>query len=117
MLSVKNNEFLEAARAIGLSNFRIIFTQALPNALAPIMITFSITLGMAILVSAGLSYLGFGIPIPNLEWGSLVSAGRDAIRSAPWLTTIPGVFIMLTVMGFNLLGDGLRDALDPKLKK
>ncbi|NMA25058.1 MAG: ABC transporter permease subunit [Clostridiales bacterium] len=117
MLTVKGNEFIEAARAIGLSNYRIMFTQALPNGLAPIMITFSITLGNAILVSAGLSYLGFGIPVPYPEWGSLVSAGRDAIRSAPWLTTIPGLFIMVTVMGFNLLGDGLRDALDPKLKK
>ena len=117
LLSVKGNEFVEAARAVGLSNFRIIFTQVLPNGLAPIMISFSIALGMSILVSASLSFLGLGIPVPNPEWGSLVSAGRDNVRNAPWLTAFPGVFIMATVMGFNMLGDGLRDALDPKLKK
>ena len=117
VFQVKGNEYVEAARAIGLSNFRIIFTEVLPNAFAPIMISFSIALGGAILVSASLSFLGFGIPVPNPEWGSLVSAGRDTIRTAPWLTTFPGMFIMLTVMGFNMLGDGLRDAFDPKLKK
>jgi peptide/nickel transport system permease protein len=85
--------------------------------MAPIIITFTASLGMTILISAALSFLGFGIPVPNPEWGSLVSAGRGVIRQAPWLTTIPGLFIMVTVMGFNLLGDGLRDALDPKLKK
>ncbi|MCL1795565.1 MAG: ABC transporter permease [Clostridia bacterium] len=117
MLSVKENEFVEAARAIGLSNVRIIFTQVLPNGMAPIIISFSIALGNSILASASLSFLGFGIPVPNPEWGSLVAAGRDVIRTAPWLTTFPGLFIMITVMGFNMLGDGLRDALDPKLKK
>lgn len=117
LLSVKSNEYVEAARAVGLSNYRIIFTQVLPNGLAPIMISFSIALGMSILVSASLSFLGLGIPVPNPEWGSLVSSGRDYVRNAPWLTAVPGVFIMVTVMGFNMLGDGLRDALDPKLKR
>ena len=117
ILSVKGNEYVEAAHAVGLSNFRIIFTQVLPNGLAPIMISFSIALGMSILVSASLSFLGLGIPVPNPEWGSLVAAGRDNVRNAPWLTAFPGVFIMMTFMGFNILGDGLRDALDPKLKK
>ena len=117
VLTLKGSEFVEAARAIGLSNFRILYTQVLPNGLAPIMITFTASLGMAILISAGLSFLGFGIPVPNPEWGSLVSAGQDHIRSAPWLTIFPGLFIMLTVMAFNLLGDGLRDAFDPKLKR
>jgi len=117
ILTLKGSEFVEAAKAIGLSNLRILYTQVLPNGLAPIMITFTASLGMAILISAGLSFLGFGIPVPNPEWGSLVSAGRDQIRSAPWLTIFPGLFIMLTVMAFNLLGDGLRDAFDPKLKK
>ncbi|MDR0469975.1 MAG: ABC transporter permease subunit [Peptococcaceae bacterium] len=116
-LSVRDNEFVEAAKAIGLSNFRIMFTQVLPNGMAPILISFSIALGNSILISASLSYLGFGIPVPNPEWGSLVAAGRDVIRTASWLTTFPGLFIMATVMGFNMLGDGLRDALDPKLKK
>ena len=116
-LSVRDNEFVEAARAIGLSDFRIMFTQVLPNGMAPILISFSIALGNSILISASLSYLGFGISVPNPEWGSLVAAGRDVIRNASWLTTFPGLFIMATVMGFNMLGDGLRDALDPKLKK
>ena len=117
ILSIKDNEFVEAAHAIGLPNFRIIFAQILPNGLAPIIITFTTSLGLAILISASLSFLGYGIPVPNPEWGSLVSAGRDNIRNAPWLTTFPGLFIMITVMAFNLLGDGLRDALDPKLKR
>jgi peptide/nickel transport system permease protein len=116
-LSVRGNEFVEAARAIGLSNFRIIFTQVLPNGLAPIIVLFTALLGIAILTLAALSFLGFGIPIPYPEWGSMVAAGRDHIRHAPWLTFFPGLFIMITVMAFNLLGDGLRDAFDPKLKK
>jgi ABC-type dipeptide/oligopeptide/nickel transport system permease subunit len=72
---------------------------------------------MCIIIAASLSYMGFGVPAPTPEWGALVSAGRDFARSAPWLITFPGIFIMVTVLAFNLLGDGLRDALDPKLKK
>lgn len=117
VLSIKGNEFVEAAKAIGISEMRILYTQVLPNGLAPIIIVFTTSLGAAILISAGLSFLGFGIPIPNPEWGSLVAAGREQVRNAPWLTTFPGLFVMITVMGFNLLGDGLRDAFDPKLKK
>jgi peptide/nickel transport system permease protein len=117
ILSVRGQEYVEAARAIGLSSFRIIFTQVLPNGLAPIIVTFTTSLGMSIIVGASLSFLGFGVPVPHPEWGALISAGRDYIRTAPWLTTFPGIFIMITVLAFNLLGDGLRDALDPKLKK
>ncbi|MCL2391542.1 MAG: ABC transporter permease subunit [Oscillospiraceae bacterium] len=117
ILSIKGNEFVEAARAVGLPSSRIIFTQVLPNGLAPLIVAFSNVLGLSILISASLSFLGFGIPIPNPEWGQLVAAGRDNIRNAWWLTTFPGLFIMLALMAFNLLGDGLRDALDPKLKK
>ena len=117
VLTIKGNEYVEAARAIGLSQFRILYTQVLPNGLAPIIVSFTGSLGMAILISAGLSFLGFGVPLPNPEWGSLVAEGRGVIRLAPWITTFPGLFIMLTVMGFNLLGDGLRDAFDPKLKR
>jgi peptide/nickel transport system permease protein len=116
-LTVVGAEYVEAARAIGLSNLRIILTQVLPNGLAPIIVTFSTSLGNSILISASLSFLGLGIPIPNPEWGSLVAAGRDVIAVAPWLSTIPGLVIVLTVMGFNMLGDGLRDALDPKQKR
>lgn len=117
VLTVRNQEFVEAARAIGLPNVRIIFTQVLPNGLSPIIVTFTATLGLSIIVAASLSFLGFGIPAPNPEWGALVSSGRNYIRSAPYLTTFPGLFIMITVLAFNLVGDGLRDALDPKLKR
>ena len=117
ILSIKGSEFVEAARAIGLPSLRIIFTQVLPNGLSPLIVLFTSLLGITILISASLSFLGFGIPVPNPEWGALVAAGRDNIRNAPWLTTFPGLFIMVTVMAFNMLGDGLRDALDPKLKK
>jgi peptide/nickel transport system permease protein len=114
---VRSNEFVEAARAVGMSRFKIIFTQVLPNALSPIIVTFTTSIGSVIIVSASLSFLGFGVPAPNPEWGSLISARRNYIRTAPWISTFPGLFIMATVLAFNLLGDGLRDALDPKLKK
>ena len=117
ILTVRNQEFVEAARAIGLSNFRIIFAQVLPNGLAPLIVAASVNLGMNIIVAASLSFLGFGIPVPAPEWGSLISVNRDFAQVAPWLMTFPGLFIMITVLAFNLLGDGLRDALDPKLKK
>lgn len=117
ILTVRNQEFVEAARAIGLSNARIIFTQVLPNGLSPIIVTVTASLGLSIIVAASLSFLGFGVQVPHPEWGALISAGRDFARSAPWLMTFPGLFIMVTVLAFNLLGDGLRDALDPKLKR
>ena len=117
VLTIKNWEFVEATRAIGMSNIRIVFTQILPNGLSPIIVTFTASLGLSIIVAASLSFLGFGIPVPRPEWGALVSDGRNYIRSAPWLTTFPGLFIMITVLAFNLLGDGLRDALDPRLRR
>ena len=117
VLTVKGNEYVEASRAIGFSNLRIITTQVLPNGLSPILVQITTLLGFSITTSAALSFLGFGIPPPTPEWGLLVSAGRDLARAAPWLMAFPGLFIMITVLGFNLLGDGLRDALDPKLKK
>lgn len=117
VLSIRNHEYVEAARAIGMSDFKIIFTQVLPNGLSPIIVTFSATIGIAILVAAGLSFLGLGVPVPNPEWGALVSSGRNYLRTAPYLSTFPGLFIMITVLAFNMLGDGLRDALDPKLKR
>ena len=116
ILSLRNQEFVEAARAIGMSNFRIIFTQVLPNGLAPIIVIFTGSLGMAVMIGAALSFMGFGVAVPTPEWGALVSAGRNYIRTAPFLMTYPGLLIMITALAFNLLGDGLRDALDPKLK-
>ncbi|MCL2201628.1 MAG: ABC transporter permease subunit [Oscillospiraceae bacterium] len=117
ILSIRGQEYVEAAKAIGLSDFRIMFTQVLSNGLAPIIVTFTTSLGITIIVAASLSFLGFGVPVPHPEWGALISGGREFIRNAPWLTTFPGIFIMVTVLAFNLLGDGLRDALDPKQKK
>ena len=116
ILTVKGNEFVEASKAIGLPNFRIIFTQVLPNGLAPIIVVFTTGLGATILIVSGLSFLGFGVPVPHPEWGALISSGREYMRTAPWLSTFPGMFILLTALSFNMLGDGLRDALDPKLK-
>ena len=116
ILTVKGNEFVEAGRAMGLSGIRIIFSHVLPNGMAPIIISITNSMGMSILASAGLSFLGLGVPIPNPEWGSLVSEGRNHVTHAPWLTIFPGLFVVITVMGFSMLGDGLRDALDPKLK-
>jgi peptide/nickel transport system permease protein len=117
ILTVRGNEYVEAARAIGLPNIRIILAQVLPNGLSPIIVTFTLSLGMAIIMSSSLSFLGFGVPVPTPEWGLLIAEGRDHVRIAPHLMIFPGLFIMLTVLSFNLLGDGLRDALDPKLKK
>ena len=117
VLTVKGEEFVEAARAIGFSDVRIITTQVLPNGLSPIIVLVTSSLGLSITVGAALSFLGFGIPPPTPEWGTLIAAGRTVGSTAPWLMTFPGLSIMITVLGFNLLGDGLRDALDPKLKK
>ena len=117
VISVKGQEYIEAAHAIGMSNFRIIFTQVLPNGLSPIIVLVSMRMGIAILDAASLSFIGFGISPPTPEWGAMVSAGRNFIRTAPHLILFPGLFIMLTTFACTLLGDGLRDALDPKLKK
>ena len=116
IISIKNQEYVEAAKAIGMSNFRLLFTEILPNGFSPIIVTFTAGLGTAIIVAASLSFLGFGIPVPQPEWGALISDGRNYIRTSPYLMTFPGLFIMITVLAFNLVGDGLRDALDPKLK-
>lgn len=116
-LAIRGQEYVEAAKVIGMSDAKIIFTQILPNAFSPILVTFTATIGIAILVAASLSFIGLGVSVPMPEWGSLVSSGRNVIRTAPYLSTFPGVFIMITVLAFNIVGDGLRDALDPKLKR
>ena len=117
ILSIRDNEYVEASRAIGFSNLRIVFTNILPNGLAPIIVTVTNYIGVMIIVGASLSFLGFGVPLPHPEWGTMIANSRVFIHSAPWLTLFPGLFIMITVLAFNLLGDGLRDALDPKQKK
>ena len=113
----ENDYIVEAAHAIGLPVPRVILRHILPNGLSPLIITFTMNFGLIILMSSGLSFLGFGITMPRPEWGTLISFGREYMRNAPYLLTYPGVFIMVTVLAFNMLGDGLRDALDPKLKR
>lgn len=117
VLSVKETEYIEAARAIGARDKRILFRHVLPNCLAPIIVQTTLSIGTAILDAAGLSFLGLGAQPPSPEWGAMLSDGRAALQTAPWVVTFPGLAILFTVLGFNLLGDGLRDALDPRLKR
>lgn len=116
VLSLKEQDFVAAARALGMSNARIIFRHLLPNSLAPVIVYASLAIGSTILAEAGLSFLGIGVPPPTPTWGTIVNDGRDYLRDAWWITFFPGLMIAITVMSFNLLGDGLRDALDPKLR-
>lgn len=117
VLSVGNQEFVESARAIGCTNAEIIAQHIIPNCLSPILVQASLRVGSAIISASGLSYLGLGVPAPMPEWGSLLSGGRNYMRDHSYLTMIPGLVIMFTVIAFNQLGDGLRDAMDPKLKR
>ena len=117
ILSIRDQEFVEAARAIGLPNRRIIMMQILPNGMSPLIVTFSMSLGMMIMAASGLSFLGFGIKAPLPEWGTLIAGSREFSRTSSYLLTFPGLMIMCTVLAFNMIGDGLRDALDPKLKR
>ncbi|MFD2210150.1 nickel transporter permease [Virgibacillus halophilus] len=117
VLSVKETEYIEAARAIGAKNARILGQHVLPNCVAPIIVQATLGIGTAILDAAGLSFLGLGAQPPSPEWGAMLSDGRSALQTAPWVITFPGIAIFLVVLGFNLFGDGLRDALDPRLKQ
>ncbi len=117
VLTVRDQEFIEAARSVGASDARIIVKHIIPNALAPIIVQGTLGVAVAILSVAGLSFIGLGVPKPRPEWGSMLSGGRAFLRDAPHVTTFPGLTIMLTVLALNLLGDGLRDALDPRLKQ
>lgn len=116
-LTVKDQEYVEAARAIGASNFHIIKRYIFPNVLAPIIVQATLGVGTAILLAASLSFLGIGISPPTPEWGSMLSAARSYMRDYWHMVLFPGLAIMITVLALNLFGDGLRDALDPKLKK
>lgn len=113
VLSVKREDFVQAAQAIGESDLRIIFSEILPNVLAPIIVQATISLAVAVLVESALSFLGLGVPPPEPSWGRMLSAGRGFTDQAPWWVVAPGVAIMLTVLSFNFVGDALRDALDP----
>lgn len=117
VLSIKDEEFIEAARAIGASDTRIILKHILPNSMAPVIVQGTLGVAGAILSTAGLSFIGLGIQKPAPEWGAMLSSGRDSIRDAWHITTFPGIAIMVTILSLNLLGDGLRDSLDPRLKQ
>ena len=108
--------YIEAAKAVGASDFRIIFKYILPNSMAPIIVQVTLGVAGAILSIAGLSFLGLGIQPPTPEWGAMLSGARSYIRSSWHITVIPGLAIMLTILALNVMGDGLRDALDPRLK-
>jgi peptide/nickel transport system permease protein len=117
VMSVKDKEFIEAARALGATDFIIILKHIIPNAMAPILVQFTLGIGSSILNVAGLSYIGLGVQPPTPEWGSILTAAKVYMRDAWHISVIPGIFLVITVIAFNLFGDGLRDALDPKLKR
>ena len=116
VLTVRNEEYIEAARAIAVPEWKIVVTHILPNSLSPIIVQATLRVGSAIISAAQLSFLGLGVPAPAPEWGSMLSAGRIFIRDHSYMTLFPGLAIMVTVLSLNLIGDGLRDALDPRLK-
>jgi peptide/nickel transport system permease protein len=115
-LSVRGLEFVDAARALGLSNSRIVRRHVIPNVLAPVTVQISLNLSLAILSESALSFLGLGTQPPTPSWGNMLSGGRQLLELAPWNAIFPGLAIMMVVLGFNLLGDGLRDLLDPRLR-
>ena len=116
VLSAKENVYVDAARVIGCSPARIIIRHILPNVAAPIIVMSTLGMGTAILSAASLSFLGLGAQPPTPEWGTIVSEGRDLLEIAWWISTFPSLAIMITVLSVNLMGDGLRDALDPRLR-
>jgi peptide/nickel transport system permease protein len=116
VLSIKETEYISAARALGAGDVRIIFKHLLPNAMAPLIVQTTLSIATAILEAAALSFLGLGAQPPSPEWGAMLSDARSSLQKAPWVATFPGLAIVFGVLGFNLLGDGLRDALDPKMK-
>jgi len=116
VLSLKEEEYVMAARAIGMKDSRILLHHILPNSLAPIIVTGTLGIATAIIEAAALGFLGLGAQPPEPEWGKMLADSRQYIQKAPWTVVFPGLSIMLTVLGFNLIGDGLRDALDPRMK-
>jgi peptide/nickel transport system permease protein len=116
VIAIKNKEYIEAAKAMGGTHTRIIFKHVIPNSIAPIIVLSTMRMATAILTAAGLSFLGMGAQPPTPEWGAMLSTGREYLRTAPHVSTIPGLAIMFMVLAFNMLGDGLRDAMDPKMK-
>ena len=117
VMGVKDQEFVESARAIGETNTAIIFREILPNCMAPIIVQSTLSVASAILSTASLSFIGLGVQPPDPQWGAMLSSGRNFLRDAMHITLFPGLAIVVTILALNLLGDGLRDALDPRLKQ
>ncbi|MEG2024656.1 MAG: ABC transporter permease [Gordonibacter sp.] len=117
ILSIKENDYVAAARVVGDSNFKIIFRHVLPNVMPSIIVRATLGISTAILDAAALGFLGLGVQPPDAEWGDMLGRGRNELFRAPWLMIFPGLAITLTVLAFNLLGDGVRDGLDPKARK
>ncbi len=117
VMSVKDQEFVESSRAIGASSMTTIFREIIPNCMAPIIVQVTLSVASAILSTASLSFIGLGVQPPDPEWGAMLSGGRNFLRDAVHLTLFPGLAIVITILALNLLGDGLRDALDPRLKQ
>jgi peptide/nickel transport system permease protein len=115
VLALKNRDFVVSARALGAGDLRLLAQHILPNILSVVIVSATIRVAVNILLEAGLSYLGLGVQPPMASWGNMVSEGKAVLRVAWWVTAFPGIFIFLTVMAFNLMGDGLRDALDPHM--
>jgi oligopeptide transport system permease protein len=117
VLQLKNQEYVLAAQTLGASTSRIMFKHLIPNAMGPILVTLTLTIPSAIFTEAFLSYLGLGVPQPLASWGTMASEGVQALQYYPWRLFFPATFICLTIFAFNVVGDGLRDALDPRLRK
>jgi peptide/nickel transport system permease protein len=117
VITLRENEYVQACQVVGASNTRIVVTHIIPNAMGQIIVNVTLNFGYAILAASSLSFLGLGVQPPNPEWGAMLSQARQAIRSTPMASIIPGMCIMLVVLSFSMVGDGLRDALDPKLKR
>jgi peptide/nickel transport system permease protein len=116
-LALREQDFVVAAKALGLPEWRIIFLHMVPNAMAPVLVSATISVATAILTESALSFLGFGVQPPYATWGNILSDGKGYIFDAPWLFFIPGMTILLVVLAFNLVGEGMREALNPKLRR
>lgn len=117
VMTIRGQEYIESAYAMGLPTWKVILKHIIPNCLSPIIVQVTLLIGTTIISASSLSFLGIGVPSPAPEWGAMLSSGRSQIRNASYICVIPGLAIMFTVLALNLLGDGLRDALDPKMKK
>ncbi len=116
-LSLRQRDFVLAAQALGASDLRLIFRHILPNAMSPILVSATLGVAGAILTESALSFLGIGVQPPTPSWGNMLIVGKQTLGSAWWLSVFPGLAILITVLGYNLLGEGVRDALDPRLKE